>query len=350
MTQYKLLILQTARQFSGKAWLHYETAFRKDAAASGLSDWSRMNSGLYNIYPLTSTTTVPASYHFILAFLADPGIMAPVPGPMVNVDTVIAVRSVKESIPVLTAPFRPQRRMLSPRGPPPLHGANARGIETVHRAPTTSVSNVNSVQLCCSFSPSNGLFLVPVNVVVSSAHVMPASSRPQGVLGQTLLSSTCLVASTFQKDLVLPSKVTTIDAQKLWRELCFHPDQAKVDYVITGLMSGFRLGFDPSAVSLQSAVQNMPSTSLQPSVIDQYLLPELEKGRVAGPFLISPIPNLHISRFGVIPKKHQLEKWRLILDLSIQVGHSVNDGILKEPFSVQCMKVDDVISGIMSFG
>ena len=48
MTQYKLLILQTTRQFSGKAWLHYDTAFRKDAAASGLTDWSRMNSDLYN--------------------------------------------------------------------------------------------------------------------------------------------------------------------------------------------------------------------------------------------------------------------------------------------------------------
>lgn len=38
MTQYKLLILKTPRQFPGKAWLHYDTAFRKDAAASGLVD------------------------------------------------------------------------------------------------------------------------------------------------------------------------------------------------------------------------------------------------------------------------------------------------------------------------
>ena len=220
------------------------------------------------------------------------------------------------------------------------------------RKPASPVNNVNSVQLCRSFSPSHTLFPVPVNVVVSSAHVSLASSRirPQGLPVQTPLSGTCLVASTFQQDLVPPSGVTPIDAQKLWRELCSHPDQVKVDYVITGLTSGFRLGFDPSAVSLQSAVHNMPSASLQPSVIDQYLLSELKKGRVAGPFLISPIPNLHVSRFGVIPKKHQPGKWRLILDLSSPLGHSVNDGILKEPFSVQYMKVDDVISGIMSFG
>ena len=48
MTQYKLLILKTSRQFPGKAWLHYDIAFRKDAAASGLVDWSRTNLALYN--------------------------------------------------------------------------------------------------------------------------------------------------------------------------------------------------------------------------------------------------------------------------------------------------------------
>ena len=112
----------------------------------------------------------------------------------------------------------------------------------------------------------------------------------------------------------------------------------------------FVLGFDLSAVSLQSAAHNMPSASLQPSVIDQYLLKEHEKGCVAGPFLISPIPNLYVSRFGVIPKKHQPGKWSLSLDLSSPLGHSINSGILKEPFSVQYMRVDDVISGIMSFG
>ena len=76
----------------------------------------------------------------------------------------------------------------------------------------------------------------------------------------------------------------------------------------------------------------MPSASSQPSVIDQYLRTEREKGRVGGPFLISPIPNLHVSRFGVILKKHQPGKWRLTLDLSSPLGHSVDDDILRNPF------------------
>ena len=38
MTQYKLLILKTLRQFPGKAWLCYDTAFQKDATTTSLAD------------------------------------------------------------------------------------------------------------------------------------------------------------------------------------------------------------------------------------------------------------------------------------------------------------------------
>ena len=38
LNQYKLLIIQTARRFFDKSWLHYDIAFRKEAAASGSTD------------------------------------------------------------------------------------------------------------------------------------------------------------------------------------------------------------------------------------------------------------------------------------------------------------------------
>ena len=59
MTQCKLLILKTSRQFPGKAWLHYDIAFCKDAAVSGLVDWSLMNLDLYNFH--TRATLLQAS-------------------------------------------------------------------------------------------------------------------------------------------------------------------------------------------------------------------------------------------------------------------------------------------------
>ena len=94
----------------------------------------------------------------------------------------------------------------------------------------------------------------------------------------------------------------------------------------------------------------MASALLNPQVIDNYLQSEVQSGRVAGPFSQPPLPVLHVSRFGVIPKRHQPGKWRLILDLSSPAGHSVNDGIVGKDYSLQYMKVDDIIAGIMRLG
>ena len=92
------------------------------------------------------------------------------------------------------------------------------------------------------------------------------------------------------------------------------------------------------------------SAFLQPAVIDEYLQNELDKGRVAGPFVHPPWPNLHVSCFGVIPKKHQPGKWHLILDLSSPPDASVNDGIPRDSYSVHYTTVDDIIDGIIRYG
>jgi len=94
----------------------------------------------------------------------------------------------------------------------------------------------------------------------------------------------------------------------------------------------------------------MASTLQNPQVIDNYLQSEVQLGRVAGPFSETPLPVHHVSHFGVIPKRHQPGKWRLILDLSSPAGHSVNNGIAGEDYSLQYMKVDDIIAGIMRLG
>ena len=44
------LILRTAKRFGGHAWLNYDRAFRQEAAASGLENWSMMRADLYNYY------------------------------------------------------------------------------------------------------------------------------------------------------------------------------------------------------------------------------------------------------------------------------------------------------------
>ena len=43
-------------------------------------------------------------------------------------------------------------------------------------------------------------------------------------------------------------------------------------------------------------------------------------------------------------------KWRLILDLSSPEGHSINDAISKDLFSLSYVSVDDVVACILKEG
>ena len=120
---------------------------------------------------------------------------------------------------------------------------------------------------------------------------------------------------------------------------------SKVEYILNGFRHGFWQGFHSNTITLKSAKANCPSSAEQPAIIDKYLAKEVSLGRVAGPFQAPALSNLQISRFGVIPKKDG--GWRLILDLSFPFGHSVNDGINKEDFTVTYSKVSDAIALIV---
>ena len=84
--------------------------------------------------------------------------------------------------------------------------------------------------------------------------------------------------------------------------------------------------------------------------MEEYLLTEIELGRVAGPYTSSELPATHISRFGVIPKRNQPGKWRLIIDLSYSKGHSINDGISKPLCELHYVTIDEAIDKIAQLG
>ncbi|MEM6772491.1 MAG: reverse transcriptase domain-containing protein, partial [Bacteroidota bacterium] len=117
---------------------------------------------------------------------------------------------------------------------------------------------------------------------------------------------------------------------------------------MSGIRYGFRLGFH--ALPPKSATRNKKSAEGLPAIVEEYLNHEVTLGRVAGPFSFPPLPDLHISSFGVIPKSGQPGKWRLIIDLSALEGRSVNDGIDPDNFSLQYIKVDDVITMVGRLG
>ena len=264
----------------------------------------------------------------------------PVAGLWVNVGIVMSANDAMVNTPLPTAPFEPTRGLSATV--PSLHpGENAVGVNYKFAMQVAAPSCVNSVSRSLTVPCSTFAF---TGVDSQQKIGLPRISCS--------FNDSCSSASapSLHQPLLPPYKFSPIRVEKLRQEVLTHPDQSFVTYVLDGLQNGFCVGFNPASVSLKSVTQNTPSASLQPSVIDDYLHPELAKGRVAGPFSSPPLPHLHISRFGVIPKKHQPGKWRLILDLSSPGGHSVNDGIRKDPFTVQYMKVDDIIDGIMSLG
>ena len=71
-----------------------------------------------------------------------------------------------------------------------------------------------------------------------------------------------------------------------------------------GLVHGFRIGFNRK-FPLQSAEVNMGSALLHTEVVTDYLRKELLLGHMLGPFPSGfSTPELHINRFGVVPKGH----------------------------------------------
>lgn len=130
----------------------------------------------------------------------------------------------------------------------------------------------------------------------------------------------------------------------------YHPDKAFVQYILTGVTQGFRVGFNTGA-RLRPAKRNIPSADQHPEVISDYIQKEKAAGRILGPFTPSDLePSVQISRFGVIPKGHTPGKWRLILDLSYPEGASVNDGIHSENCSIKYLKIEEVAQALLNSG
>ena len=147
------------------------------------------------------------------------------------------------------------------------------------------------------------------------------------------------------------SRIYTPLIPKRWQYyLVSHPNTDLVEFFLHGISQGFRIGFQRATNPLHSARKNLQGATSHPEVVDTYIKDELALNRVFGPYSRHQCPSVQISRFGVIPKSHQPNKWRLIIDLSHPQCHSINDNIPKPLCSLSYITVDDAINTIMGFG
>ena len=129
-----------------------------------------------------------------------------------------------------------------------------------------------------------------------------------------------------------------------------HPDQAYATYIVNCLQNGFRIGFTHGELRLRSRGRNHPSCRSNRTVVQERLTAELAAGRLLGPIDHGLVQMTQVSPMGLVPKSHQPNKFRLIVDLSSPSQGSVNDGIPSDHCSLSYATIDDAVAKIRTLG
>ena len=137
---------------------------------------------------------------------------------------------------------------------------------------------------------------------------------------------------------VLP---TPIKLEVLRQWLCYYPDKSAVTSLEQGFSKGFPLQFQ--GPRLRKTAKCLKSATDTPDVVHTKLKSEIDQGRIAGPFVLPPFPNLQCSPIGLVPKQ-QPGSFRPIHHLSYPLGSSVNDFVDKEDCKVHYASFDTAVA------
>ena len=152
------------------------------------------------------------------------------------------------------------------------------------------------------------------------------------------------------KSVQWPTCPSPVHPEKWTQFLLAHPDQRFATYIRRGFEEGFHIGLREPDLVLTKALKNHPSALANSRVVNDYITTEVSTGRFVGP-LARPVCSLvHTSLIGLVPKSHQVDQWRMIVDLSFPRNHSVNDGIPRDLSSLSYASVDDAVECILALG
>lgn len=178
------------------------------------------------------------------------------------------------------------------------------------------------------------------------------SATTRAVLSAMAPQDPCPASETsWRENLLNIHSSTPINITHLAAVLSTHPDPVFVDYLLSGLSQGFRVGV-LSSPTVTFVAKNLQSALKEPAVVSQLIEKELSKGYIIGPFHSSPFSVFRTSPIGVATRKYS-EKKRLIYDLSAPRSgpfSSVNSLIPSEPFSLHYASVDNAIKLIKFAG
>ena len=257
LSAYMALIIRTAKRFGGRAWLQYDRAFRREAEASFFQDWSAMTPDLYN-YTTQQPMVIPHHRYTRKlarsAFAANPGDHQS-PGNSVY-------RGIRADV------SAPEKIVVS-------------GMHVTSRdAPKETI--VESTSIPIPFQPPNAKGPRNVSPVRAEPRFSDLYPHRKQITAQSPGHINTNVTGNSQSAHVSHSLAhIPIHINNLEMQLLAHPDRSKVDYVVTGLREGFKVGFHTETIQLKSAKRNCPSANKHPEVIDEYLAHEIKTNDAA---------------------------------------------------------------------
>ena len=167
---------------------------------------------------------------------------------------------------------------------------------------------------------------------------------------QLLALNSCRPVNQVELPTFLQEMTTPLIANRWEESLQDHADRDFASYITSGIQHGFRIGYQYAGYGHHSARSNMPSALANSEVVQEYIMREVQAGRVLGPIDPNSIPEFQISRFGVIPKLALPGHWRLILNLSHPEHFSINDGIDPQLCSLAYPTVHDAVQQVLKLG
>eukprot|EP00079_Xenopus_tropicalis_P012677 XP_002939985.2 PREDICTED: uncharacterized protein LOC100487960 isoform X1 [Xenopus tropicalis] len=145
----------------------------------------------------------------------------------------------------------------------------------------------------------------------------------------------------------LEKGVTPVKVREMLPWLSEYPDKEKAALLRDGFQFGFKIPAKRGTGG--GSLKNLRSVRENPTLVLEKLQKEVKLGRMAGPFIEPPIPDLRVSPLGLVPKKEP-GKYRMIHHLSHPKGGSVNDEIDRELVRVCYTSFDEAIRLVKEAG
>ena len=123
-------------------------------------------------------------------------------------------------------------------------------------------------------------------------------------------------------------------------------DPERTSYLVDGFRNGFDIGFAKPICG--SSASNSAAVKCRPHILKELIDKELKHGRFLGPFQHPPFDRVHINPLNFVPKKAP-NQFRLIDNLSLPEGASVNEGIPRSRCTVSYPTIQNLVDAILHF-